>query len=305
MTCKLVGLVAAVHTPFDSAGELDLSVVERQLSHLLSRGVTKVFVGGSTGESQSLTVDERLRLAERWAQVSHGTEMRVVVHVGANSLPEARAMAAQAERLGALAVAAVAPSYFKPRSVPVLLDWCRSIAGAAPATPFYFYDIPVLTGVSLSMPELLESVGDSIPNFAGLKFTNQDLYAYQQCLRAAGGRYDIAFGFDEMLLAALVLGAVGAVGATYNFAAPVHHRILRAFDRGDLSAARDEQYRSVQTIRTLVRHGFAGSGKAVMEMLGVPVGPPRAPQQALDAAEIASLRAELTNLGFFDWIAAP
>src|SRR4051812_29592971 len=118
MTTRLLGLVAATHTPFVGAGgELDLTAVERQAEHLLQSRVTAAFVAGTTGESLSLTVEERLALARRWAEVARGSALRVVVHVGANCLADARALAAHAQSVGAAAVAAVDPSYFRPASV--------------------------------------------------------------------------------------------------------------------------------------------------------------------------------------------
>ena len=149
----LHGLTTATHTPFHPDGSLNLSVVEAQASHLLNQGVGAVFIGGTTGESHSLTVQERLALAERWTDVVQGSPLRVVVHVGGNCLADARTLAAHAAGRGAAAIAALAPSYFKPRSLDLLIACCADIAAAAPETPFYFYDIPVLTGVAFSMPD--------------------------------------------------------------------------------------------------------------------------------------------------------
>src|SRR5258708_5905793 len=112
MNAKLHGLVAAVHTPFTSDGLLNLNAVERQAEHLRANRIEAVFVGGTTGESHSLTVEERLALAQRWREVVRGSGMRLVVHVGSNCLADARTLAAQAEQLRADAVAALAPSYF-------------------------------------------------------------------------------------------------------------------------------------------------------------------------------------------------
>ncbi len=298
----LAGLVAAVHSPFRSDGSLHLAAVEAQAAHLLSHGIRVVFVGGSTGESHSLSLEERSQLARRWVEVARGTALGVVVHVGSNCLADARSLAAQAEALGAAAVSALAPSYFKPRDLDTLVACCADIAAAAPRTPFYFYDIPVLTGVSLPMPDFLERAASRIPTLAGLKFTSPDLMAYQLCLRAADGAFDVPYGVDEWLLAALALGARGAVGSTYNFAAPVYTRMLRAFADGDLEAARREQFRSVQLVRLLAGHGYMGASKAVMAMLGVDVGPARLPHARLSADQAAQLRGDLEALGFFDWI---
>jgi len=104
------------------------------------------------------------------------------------------------------------------------------------------------------------------------------------------------------LLAALSLGGVGGVGATYNFAAPIYHRLMAAFQQGDMPAARREQYRSVQLVELLARGGFTGPSKAVMGMLGIEVGRARLPQANPSPDEVRTLRQQLEQLGFFDWV---
>lgn len=300
----LHGLVAATPTPFHPDGALRLDAVEAQAAHLLRQRVEFAFVGGTTGEAHSLTVAERLALAERWLAVARGTALKVIVHVGANCLADAQALAAHAEKHGAIAISALAPSYFKPRSLDLLIAGCAAIAAAAPATPFYYYDIPVLTGVSFPMPEFLARAAARIPTLVGLKFTNPDLMAYLLCLELEGGRWDVSWGTDECLLAALATGARGAVGSSYNFAAPIYHRVREAFARGDLAAARTAQLQSARLIATLARYGYLSAAKAVMGFLGVDVGPTRLPLPPLSTAEVGALRAELEQLDFFSWITA-
>jgi N-acetylneuraminate lyase len=298
----LQGLVAAPPTPFNADGSLNLAVIEEQAAHLLANGVASAFVGGTTGEFASLTLAERRAVTQRWCEVARGSALKVVVHVGSNCLADARELAAQAGQLGATAISTVAPNYFKPRNLDTLIACCAEIAAAAPDTPFYFYDIPGFTGVELSMPDFLEQAPARIRTLAGLKFTNHDLMAYQRCLRAGGGRFDILHGRDEWLLAALALGAQGAVGSTYNFAAPIYHRLWQAFTAGDFETARQEQYRSVQLVQLLASHGFMGAVKAMMILIGVNVGPARLPNGSFNAEQIRALRGELETLGFFDWI---
>lgn len=196
----------------------------------------------------------------------------------------------------------MAPSYFKPKPLDTLIACCEEIAGAAPALPFYYYDIPSLTGVQFSMPEFLKAGPERIPTLAGIKFTNTDLIAYQSCLRVQPNRFDVPWGVDECLLSALAVGAVGAVGSSYNFAAPIYQRTMEAFSRGDLATARAEQYRSIQLIELLAGLGYIGAAKAVMGLLGVNVGPARLPNTNLRREQHKSLRVALDNLGFFDWI---
>ncbi len=120
---RLHGLVAATHTPFHTDGALNLDVVERQAAHLLANRVFSVFIGGTTGESHSLSLAERLSLALRWSEVAKGTALKVVVHVGSNCLTDAQALAKQAEQVGAAGIAALAPRYFKPRSLETRRWW--------------------------------------------------------------------------------------------------------------------------------------------------------------------------------------
>lgn len=297
MTAALQGLVAATHTPFHADGTLALAVVAQQAAHLLSTGVCGAFVGGTTGECHSLTLDERTRLTARWLEVTRGTPLDVVVHVGSNCLADARALAAQAEALGARAIAAMAPSYFKPASIDALIACCADVAGAAPGLPFYFYDIPSMTGVHFPMPDFLDRAEARIPTLRGLKFTNTDLMAYQQCLNQQDGRFDVLWGIDEMLLGALAAGARGAVGSTYNVAAPLYLRLIAAFRRSDLDAARREQLRSIQLVQALSKYGYMAAARATMTMLGVDVGPPRLPHLPLSDEETRNLRRDLEALG--------
>jgi N-acetylneuraminate lyase len=299
---KLTGLVAATHTPFNNDGLLNIHAVEKQAAHLLSTGVAAAFINGTTGESHSLTLDERLALADRWAAVVRGTPLKLIVHVGANALRDAAALAAQAERLHAHAISALAPSYFKPPSIDALIACCHEITRAAPATPFYYYDIPSFTGVAFSMPDFLTAAAEKIPTLAGVKFSNPDLMAYQKCLRVNNNQFDIPWGIDEYLLAALAVGAAGGVGSSYNFAAPIYTRMIAAFGRHDLESARNEQYRSVQVIDLLASVGYMAAAKATMGFLGVDVGPARLPNARLTSEQTGRLRTALEGLGFFNWL---
>lgn len=296
------GLVAATHTPFHDDSSLNLDGIEAQARHLAAAGVRRVFIGGTTGESHSLSLAERLALTTRWIEVTRGSGLSVIVHVGANCLGDVREIAAHAQASGAEAISALAPSYFKPRDVASLVECCATIASAAPELPFFYYDIPLFTGVSLSVPDFLDQALERIPNLAGVKFTNADGMMFQQCLHRHGGQWSVLWGIDECLLAGLALGATGAVGSSYNFAAPVYLRLIKAFAAGDLATAREEQMKSVRLIARVASIGYMGAAKAVMGMLGVPVGPARLPHANPDPKQIAALRADLEAMGFFEWV---
>ena len=268
----------------------------------MNQNISTVFIGGSTGESHSLNIEERLQLTSKWNEVAARTGLKVIVHVGSNCLADCKRLASQAAQLNALAISALPPCYFKPQTIRELIKWCAEIAAAAPETPFYFYDVPALTTVKFSMSSFLAEAADRIPSLSGIKFTNPDLMEYQLCLHAHNGGYDIPWATDESLLGALALGATAAVGSSYNFAAPIYQRMLNAYTEGDLAAARQEQFRSVQLITLLGSYGYLGAAKAVMNLLGMNVGPARLPNTRLSAHDCKELHQELEHIGFFDWI---
>lgn len=289
-----------MHTPFDGSGALNLSVVEKQVERLLAVGVHVVLLGGTTGECHSLSVEERTALSERWLAVARGTPLEVVVHIGSNCLGDAKTLAAQAQRLGAQAIASLPPCYFKVDTLEILVACSAEVAAAAPELPFYYYDIPALSTVKFSMVDYLERAAAKIPNLSGIKFSSSDLIAYQQCLHSGDGRFDLPWGVDELLLPALSLGATGALGSSYNFMTEPYRRLMAAFQSGDLPSARREQYYAVKIIHLLAGYGYIAAAKAVMEILGVPVGPPRLPHRNLTSQQVQELRAGLEKLGFFN-----
>jgi N-acetylneuraminate lyase len=111
--------------------------------------------------------------------------------------------------------------------------------------------------------------------------------------------FDIVFGYDELLLAGLALGVKGAVGSTYNFAAPLYQRLLAAFERGDLETARRCQLQSVKMIRILQEFGFSRASKAMMRLVGVDCGPVRLPLRAMAEAEVRELAKRLEGMEAF------
>ncbi len=294
----LSGLIPACHTPFNRAGHLDLSVVARQAELFRESGITSVFVAGTTGEWSSMTRDERMALCDRWTEVA-GDAMKVAVHVGHNCQAEAVALASHARESGAAAVAAVAPSYFKPANEADLVDFLVPVAAAADPLPFYYYEIPGMTNVRLSTSRLLHEGRVRIPTLRGLKFSHSDLVELQECISGNGRTFDVLFGFDECVMAGLCMGVCGAVGSTYNFAGSHYQRLVRAFQAGDLDAARAAQLQAARMIEVLGKYGFMAASKAVMGLIGVDCGPVRPPLRNLTGEELASLARELAAFDVF------
>lgn len=297
---RLRGLIAATFTPLHPDGSLNLDLVPALVDQLEADGVSGLYIAGSTGEGPSLSAAERREVTAAYVQAARG-RLRTVVQVGHNSLAEARGFAEHAQQIGADAISAMPPSYFKPASTRALVDSMAEIARGAPELPFYYYHIPSLTGVDPDLDELFSLAAERIPNLAGIKFSDTRLHHLQVAQRFGNGSRDVVFGVDEMLLGALAFGVRGAVGSTYCFAAPLYLRMIEHVQRGELSEAAQLQARSGEMVRVIYRHCGRSGLKAVMSLIGLDCGPSRLPQDPLSADAVARMRAELEEIGFFDW----
>jgi N-acetylneuraminate lyase len=300
---SLTGLIAATFTPFKSDFRLDLDAVPKIAAHLARQNVAGAFIAGVTGEWASLKEEERRVLADTWRRAA-GRELTLIVHVGHNSLVASRDLARHAESIGADAIAALMPSFFRPATIASVVDFCRMIAEVAPNTPFYYYHIPDMTGVNFKMAEFLPKARASIPTFRGVKFAHSDLMDFGLSVAIAGDREEVLFGCDEILLAGLAMGAKGAIGSTYGYAANIYHKLIKAYESNSAAECRSQQLYILRTIVPLLRFGGIAGGKAIMAMVGSDCGPPRPPLERLSSEQTAALRSELDQLDFFTAIAA-
>lgn len=296
---KIKGIVAAAYTPMDDDAELKLEVIQAYADFLKTNRVAGVFLCGTTGESASLSVAERMKVTEAWTALSLDN-FPIIVQVGHDSLKESKKLAKHAREAGADAISVIAPCFFKPAKVIDLIVHCREIALEAPDKPFYFYHMPSITGVNFDMVGFMENIGDRIPNFAGIKFTHENLMDYGLCLGYSEKKYDMLFGRDEILLSALSLGAQGAVGSTYNLIAPLYNKIIEAFKAGEMNQARLFQLQAMEFVRVLIRYGGGVvGGKAIMNLIGIDCGPVRLPLRSVK--NTTRLYKDLNELDFFEY----
>ena len=300
---RLDGLIAATFTPLQSDGGLHLSRIPDLVEHLLAQGVGGLYILGSTGEGASLTCDERRAVATAYVQAAAG-RLPTIIQVGHESVREAQGLAAHAQEIGAHAISAVSPVYFRPDSVPSLVKSMAYVAAGAPRLPFYYYHIPAISRVELALEKFLCEAVDTIPTLQGVKYTSPVAHEFQGCLEQFAGRLQLLWGTDEMLTCGLTCGATAAVGSTYNFAAPVYRKLLQSFHGGALEEARSYQTQSQAIVRTFVQYGPRAAQKAIMGLIGLDCGPPRLPTLPLEMPQIDALRRDLEQLGFFDWIKA-
>ncbi len=298
---KILGLIDAPFTPMLANGDINPSVIPAYADMLVKNGLKGVFINGSSGEGYMLTTEERMEIARAWIRAVP-KDFKVIVHVGSCCLRESVRLAKDAEEIGAWGIGAMAPPFPKVGRVEELVKYCETIASAAPSLPFYYYHIPAFNGAFLPMLDLLKAVDGRIPNFAGIKYTFESLYEYNQCRLYKDGKFDMLHGQDETILPSLAQGgAQGGIGGTTNYNARELVGIIDAWKKGDIDTAREKQNFSQAVINVICNYrGNIVGGKRIMKLIGLDLGPNRVPFRNMTEEEEKSMKEELEAINFFE-----
>ncbi|XP_045213991.2 N-acetylneuraminate lyase-like isoform X1 [Mercenaria mercenaria] len=286
--------ICAPFTPMKDDGEINHSFVKTYADYLVQTHFTGVFINGSMAEGSSLTLDERKRMAETWIESSDG-RLEVIVHVGTNCIKDSQELAKHAEKIGATAIAAFSPSYYKPENEEVLVDVMAEIAGEAPNTPFYFYEINFMTGVHINTRKFCELAMKKIPSFRGLKHSKREMPSLHDCSMVEN--LQVLVGTDFQYLSSLVLGVKGIVTASYL--GNITYDMRTAFEAGDIEKTRDIQKISHRINNIRFKYGgSARTCKAMFNILsGMDVGPVRLPLRKLTTEEFENMKKDFTDAG--------
>ena len=297
---KTDGLIAPVFTPMNEKGDVVTDLIPEYAGYLKSKGLSGVFVLGSSGEGMLQTTTERKIIAESWAPFA-GKDFKFIVHVGSTSFRQSRELAIHAQDIGAWAVSCMGPAFLQPQNVTDLVDFCAQVASAVPDMPFYYYHIPVRTGLTLSMVEFLKEGQGKIPNLAGIKFTHSNFMEMQQCMSLNNGMFDIMQGSDESLLCGLALGIKGAIGTSFNVIPGVFKELISSFNNGNITRARELQLKVVGIFERIIKYrGGIVAGKALLKVAGIDCGPCRSPLRGLGEDEYAAMKKDLQDAGLYD-----
>jgi N-acetylneuraminate lyase len=295
----LQGLIAAPFTPMKKDGSVNLDSIPEYYHFLKHNKVTGAFICGSTGEGVSMTSEEKKSVIKAWGDATKGDkDFQVMTLVGGTSIADGKDIARYAQQCGLYGVSFTAPFYFKPAKVEMLAACCKEIADAVPDMPFYYYHIPVLNGVGFPMIDLLKNVEGKISNFAGIKYTHEDFMDFLSCLHFQNGKYDMLWGRDENMLSALAVGSKGAVGSTFNYAAPLYYDLIDAFHQNDLEKAQSLQQQSIDMITLLGKYGGIATGKAYMKVVGIDCGEFRLPVKNMNAGQFEMFKKDVGQLNF-------
>ena len=270
------GVSPAMATPLlDDGYTVNTAVIPQLVNFLLDAGVAGLFVGGTTGEGVLLAAAERMRLHEAAALAVDG-RIPVIVHVGANQMGTAVALARHAAEIGADAMAAVTP-WFYGMPDDALADYYQTIAQAAPQMPLLLYDIPHMAGNGIS-PALLARLADELPTFAGMKCSRPDAQMIRKLLDTMPDEGIFLAGNEAIALGSLGMGADGLITGLSTAVPEPFVALMAAFSEGNLAEAQHWHKTINQMLACLPAGRRIGAIKQILAERGIAVGtavPPR------------------------------
>lgn len=224
--------ITAMATPFTADGALDLAGAERVARWLVDQGSSAIVVTGSTGESATLTDDERATL---WRVVAAAVEVPVIAGATTNDTAHSLRLVEAAERAGAQGILAVVPYYNRPPQAGLE----RHFGQIAQATslPVLLYDVPARTGRRLES-ETTRRLVAAYTNVIGLKDASGDLAGAATLTARAADDFVLYCGDDALVLAYVAIGAVGVVSVAGHWAGPVQRAMIEAARSGEWDRAR-------------------------------------------------------------------
>lgn len=289
---KYRGIIPAFYACYDEAGHVSQAAVKQLTRYFIEQGVKGVYVGGSSGECIYQSVEDRKRTLEAVMEEAAG-RLTVIAHVACNNTEDSQTLAAHAQSLGADAIAAIPPIYFRLPEYSVARYW-NDISEAAPDTDFIIYNIPQLAGTALTTGLLKTMLGNK--NVVGVKNSSmpvQDIQMFKAEAMKAREDFIVFNGPDEQLVSGLAMGADAGIGGTYGAMPELFLEIYRLCTEGCTAQAREIQY-DVDEIIYKLCSGRCNMYAMIKEVLrisrGIDIGGVRKPLTDLDDNDRAAAR---------------
>ncbi len=293
--------IVAPLTPLNLDGSVHLERVAPYANYLCQLGATGVFINGTTGEGLSLSVKERLDLADVWRGVT-ANKLKLFVNISDTAVPRIHELGKHAEAIGVDAVSTIGPIYYKIADTQDFVAFCAESASVAPNTDYFYYHIPSLSNAACNASEILKLGKIKIPTLKGVKYTHSDFMDLGRICQIFGNELVAYYGFDELLLPALNYPIQGGIGSTYSFALPLYQKVIAAQLAGEAVEAFRLHSIAVNMIDVLIKYGVIPSEKAIMTELDLPMGSCRWPLKGLTPMDAESMIKEVKKTGIWEYL---
>lgn len=291
---KYEGVIPAFYACYDENGEVSPERVRALTQYHIDKGVQGVYVNGSSGECIYLSVEDRKLILENVMAVAKG-KLTVIAHVACNNTKDSVELAKHAESLGVDAIAAIPPIYFRLPAYSIARYW-NDMSKAAPNTDFIIYNIPQLSGTTLTRDLYAEMRKN--PRVIGVKNSSMPTQDIQMFVADGGDDHIVFNGPDEQFISGRVIGAKAGIGGTYGVMPDLFLKLNELIKESDFETAKGLQYAINDVIYKMVS-GRANLYAVIKEILRLneklDLGSVRAPLEPLHEEDltIAKEAAEL------------
>jgi len=279
-------------TPFDERGEVNYEAAAELAAYLVKNGSTGLVLSGTTGESPTLSMEEKLELF-RVVVEAVGEKAYILAGTGSYSTRDAVKLTKAASETGVHGILSVTPYYNRPPQEGLFRHF-REVAGATDL-PVMIYNVPKRTGVNIS-PETTLRLAE-IENIVSIKEAGQDLEQAAAICRNAPPGFTVYSGDDSLTLPMLSVGAVGVVSVASNIAGPAIARMIADYQNNRTEEAAALHRKLLPLFQGLFMTSSPIPVKAALKMMGFPVGEPRLPLVPLEAEQEARLQQLLREYG--------
>ncbi|GHI00728.1 4-hydroxy-tetrahydrodipicolinate synthase [Neobacillus kokaensis] len=288
---KFGQVLTAMVTPFDQQGEVDVNAVKNLVNHLIANGTEGLVVSGTTGESPTLTTEEKVDLFKLVVETAAG-RVPVIAGTGSNNTRASIALTKKAEEAGVDGIMLVVPYYNKP-SQEGLYQHFKAIAETTPL-PIMLYNIPGRTSVNMSADTIVRL--SEIDNIVAVKEASGDLDVMAEIIERAPDDFLLFSGDDALTIPVLSIGGAGVISVASHIIGNEMQDMINLFKNGDVQGAAIAHRRLLPIMKGLFSAPNPTPVKAALNMMRVPVGGVRLPLVALTEEEEQALQSLLPGV---------
>jgi len=284
-------LIVAMATPLHENLEVDFKKAASLAVHLVDQGVESIVVSGTTGESPTISREEKIELIKA---VKAAIKAPVIANAGTNDTRISIQNAQDAEEAGADGILLVAPYYNKPDQ-SMLYDHFAAIAKSV-SIPSMLYNVPARTAITIK-PDTIIRLSHDVPNITMLKDAAGNLDDTTMVIQNAAKGFRVYTGEDSLTLPTLAIGGYGVVSVTAHVAAPQMKCMIEAYLKGDISTAAQIHLSLCAINRALFLQPNPVPVKKALQLIGFDIGPLRPPLKGASEEVTRALKTALEELG--------
>ena len=281
-------VLTAMVTPFDENGEIDFQATKNLINYLIANGTEGLVVSGTTGESPTLTEEEKVNLFKFTVEVVNG-RVPVIAGTGSNNTKGSIELTILAEDVGVDGIMLVAPYYNNP-SQEGLYQHFKTIAEVT-SLPIMLYNVPGRSVVNISVETVIRL--SKIPNIVSIKEASGNLDAMAEIINHTPEDFSLYSGDDGLTIPVLSIGGIGVISVASHVIGNEMQTMIEHFKSGNIQEAARDHRRLLPIMKALFAAPNPSPVKAALNLKGIPVGGVRLPMIPLNDEQLSSLQQAL------------